>query len=129
MTVSPTATAFSVRGGRADSNCPASCVNQPTWGRVSRAGVLDLAPTLDHVGPMARSVADCAITLQVNQPLPFSLSLFSLNAPALTNQTTIASRPGLSSPWSPPTGDRRPRPCGPDLAPGPASHPLHTRAR
>lgn len=38
---------------------------KPTWGRVSRAGVLDLAPTLDHVGPMTRSVRDAARMLGV----------------------------------------------------------------
>ncbi|MCH8195905.1 MAG: amidase, partial [Chloroflexi bacterium] len=37
---------------------------KPTWGRVSRYGVLPLAESLDHVGPMARSVADVAIVLQ-----------------------------------------------------------------
>lgn len=37
---------------------------KPTWGRVSRYGVFDLAPSLDHVGPMARSAADCAAILQ-----------------------------------------------------------------
>ena len=31
---------------------------KPSYGRVSRFGVLDLAETLDHVGPMTRSVAD-----------------------------------------------------------------------
>jgi len=36
---------------------------KPTWGRVSRYGVFDLAPTLDHVGPMCRSVADAAAVL------------------------------------------------------------------
>ena len=38
---------------------------KPTWGRVSRYGVFDLAPTLDHVGPMCRSVADTAAVLGV----------------------------------------------------------------
>ncbi len=37
---------------------------KPTWGRVSRYGVLDLAQSLDHVGPMCRSTWDCAVTLQ-----------------------------------------------------------------
>jgi amidase len=37
---------------------------KPTWGRVSRFGVLDLAPSLDHVGPMTRRVADAAAVLQ-----------------------------------------------------------------
>jgi amidase len=36
---------------------------KPTWGRVSRHGVFALAPSLDHVGPMARSVADASALL------------------------------------------------------------------
>ena len=38
---------------------------KPTWGRVSRAGILPLADSLDHVGPMARSAADAAALLWV----------------------------------------------------------------
>ena len=38
---------------------------KPTWGRVSRYGVFDLAPSLDHVGPMCRSAADNAAVLSV----------------------------------------------------------------
>ena len=34
---------------------------KPTYGRVSRAGVLTLSWTLDHTGPMARTVEDCAL--------------------------------------------------------------------
>jgi amidase len=34
---------------------------KPTYGRVSRFGVLALSDSLDHVGPMARSAADAAI--------------------------------------------------------------------
>ena len=37
---------------------------KPTWGRVSRYGVLALAESMDHVGPMTRSVADAAIMLE-----------------------------------------------------------------
>ena len=36
---------------------------KPTWGRVSRAGIFDLAPSLDHLGPMTRSARDAAIML------------------------------------------------------------------
>ncbi len=38
---------------------------KPTWGRVSRYGVLDLAPSMDHVGPITRSVGDAAIMLDI----------------------------------------------------------------
>ncbi len=38
---------------------------KPTYGRVSRAGVTPLAWSLDHVGPMARTVEDVALVLQV----------------------------------------------------------------
>lgn len=38
---------------------------KPTWGRVSRHGVFELAATLDHIGPMARSAADCGAMLGV----------------------------------------------------------------
>jgi aspartyl-tRNA(Asn)/glutamyl-tRNA(Gln) amidotransferase subunit A len=38
---------------------------KPTYGRVSRYGVTTLSWTLDHAGPMARTVADVACMLQV----------------------------------------------------------------
>ncbi|MHC2437093.1 amidase [Bradyrhizobium sp. USDA 4451] len=38
---------------------------KPTWGRVSRYGAYELAATLDHIGPMARSAADCGAILAV----------------------------------------------------------------
>ncbi|WP_135466832.1 amidase [Crenalkalicoccus roseus] len=37
---------------------------KPTYGLCSRAGVLPLAQTLDHAGPLAWTVEDCAILLQ-----------------------------------------------------------------
>ncbi|MBX9963873.1 MAG: amidase [Burkholderiales bacterium] len=36
---------------------------KPTWGRVSRYGAFELAASLDHLGPMCRSAADCGIVL------------------------------------------------------------------
>ncbi|MDQ0569577.1 amidase [Variovorax paradoxus] len=38
---------------------------KPSWGRVSRHGVFELAASLDHVGPMARSAADAGVLLSV----------------------------------------------------------------
>lgn len=37
---------------------------KPTYGRVSRRGVASLSWSLDHIGPMARTVADVAMMLQ-----------------------------------------------------------------
>jgi amidase len=36
---------------------------KPTWGRVSRFGSFELAASLDHIGPITRSVADAATIL------------------------------------------------------------------
>jgi amidase len=38
---------------------------KPTYGRVSRYGVFPLGESLDHIGPMTRSVADAAAMLRV----------------------------------------------------------------
>ena len=38
---------------------------KPTWGRVSRFGAFELAGSLDHIGPMTRTVADAARLLGV----------------------------------------------------------------
>lgn len=37
---------------------------KPTYGRVSRTGVIPLAWSLDHIGPMTRTVTDAALLLQ-----------------------------------------------------------------
>jgi amidase len=38
---------------------------KPTWGRVSRHGIFPLGESLDHIGPMTRSVADAALVLGI----------------------------------------------------------------
>jgi aspartyl-tRNA(Asn)/glutamyl-tRNA(Gln) amidotransferase subunit A len=38
---------------------------RPTWGLVSRYGAMELAWSMDKVGPMARSARDCGIVLEV----------------------------------------------------------------
>jgi amidase len=52
-------------GGSIRFPCAANGITglKPTWGRVSRHGVFALAPSLDHVGPMTRSAADCGAML------------------------------------------------------------------
>ena len=37
---------------------------KPTYGRVSKYGVQELAPSIDHIGPIARSAWDIAPVLQ-----------------------------------------------------------------
>ena len=48
--------------------CPASCCGvvglKPTYGRVSLDGVRPLCTSLDHCGPLGRSVRDCALQLE-----------------------------------------------------------------
>jgi aspartyl-tRNA(Asn)/glutamyl-tRNA(Gln) amidotransferase subunit A len=38
---------------------------KPTYGRVSRHGVIPMSPTLDNVGPLTRTAEDCALMLGV----------------------------------------------------------------
>jgi amidase len=46
---------------RFPSTCNRLVGLKPTWGRVSRHGVFRLSDTLDHVGPLTRSVLDAAL--------------------------------------------------------------------
>lgn len=39
--------------------------HKPTYGLVGRGGIVPLALTLDHAGPLARSACDCALLLNV----------------------------------------------------------------
>lgn len=54
-------------GGSIRFPCAANGVTgiKPTWGRVSRYGAFELAASLDHLGPMARTAADCGAMLGV----------------------------------------------------------------
>jgi aspartyl-tRNA(Asn)/glutamyl-tRNA(Gln) amidotransferase subunit A len=51
---------------------PAACCRvvgfKPTYGLVSLDGVFPLAPTFDHAGPMARTVADCVRMMEALVP-------------------------------------------------------------
>ena len=50
---------------RFPSHCCGVTGLKPTWGRVSRANVYPLADSLDHVGPIARSVVDTGVLLGI----------------------------------------------------------------
>lgn len=55
---------------------------KPTHGRVPVSGVIPLARTLDHAGPMARTLADCAVVLEaLASPPGRSRSPFELPRP------------------------------------------------
>jgi len=49
---------------RIPSACCGTATIKPTHGRLPLAGIIPLAPSLDHPGPMARTVADCAALLE-----------------------------------------------------------------
>jgi aspartyl-tRNA(Asn)/glutamyl-tRNA(Gln) amidotransferase subunit A len=56
---------------------------RPTYGRVSRAGIIPLSWSLDHAGPMARTVTDTALLLQVMAgPDPRDVSASARPVPA-----------------------------------------------
>ncbi len=55
-------TGGSIRGPAANSGLVGI---RPTWGRVSRAGVDGASWSTDTIGPISRTVADCALTLGV----------------------------------------------------------------
>jgi aspartyl-tRNA(Asn)/glutamyl-tRNA(Gln) amidotransferase subunit A len=55
---------------------------KPTYGRVSRYGVLPLAFSLDHVGPLGSCVEDCALTMNaIAGPDPRDASCTQFPAP------------------------------------------------
>jgi aspartyl-tRNA(Asn)/glutamyl-tRNA(Gln) amidotransferase subunit A len=63
---------------------------KPTYGRVSRYGVVPLSWSLDHAGPMARNVEDCAIMLQ-------TISGYDTKDPASANVAVPDFRCSLKS--------------------------------
>ena len=66
---------------------------KPTWGRVSRHGVFPLSDTLDHVGPMARSVLDAALIFDaIAGPDPADPTALDAPAPACA---AAARKPSL----------------------------------
>lgn len=76
---------------------PAACCGvssiKPTHGRIPIGGVIPLAPSLDHVGPMARTVADCsALLAALAKGGPEVTSL--MPPPAAMGALPLTARPG-----------------------------------
>ena len=53
---------------RIPAACCSICGFKPTWGRVDATGVRPLAPSLDHIGTLARSVTDLQILQSIIDP-------------------------------------------------------------
>jgi aspartyl-tRNA(Asn)/glutamyl-tRNA(Gln) amidotransferase subunit A len=81
---------------------PAACCGivglKPTYGRVPKRGVVALAWSLDHIGPMARHVADAAAMLQViagHDPEDWSTAELPVPSYAPTASTLEGIRVGV----------------------------------
>jgi aspartyl-tRNA(Asn)/glutamyl-tRNA(Gln) amidotransferase subunit A len=66
---------------------------KPTRNLVSIAGVVPLAASLDHCGPMARSVADCAALLAVMAGPDFADATTAFGTVAASPTPAVAARP------------------------------------
>lgn len=77
---------------------------KPTWGRVSRHGTFELAASLDHTGPMARSAADAAAILNAiagADPLDPTAAHHPVpNYLALMRQGFQGLRVGIDTAWA-----------------------------
>lgn len=62
---------------------------KPTYGRVSRHGVLALAESMDHVGPMTRLTADAAVVFE-------AIAGYDENDPTTLRQAVPDMRAGLT---------------------------------
>lgn len=77
---------------------------KPTWGRVTRHGTDKLAPSLDHIGPIARSAEDAAAMLQIiagrDQRDPTTSFKAVPDFLALINHGVSNLRIGIDKKWS-----------------------------
>jgi aspartyl-tRNA(Asn)/glutamyl-tRNA(Gln) amidotransferase subunit A len=78
---------------RIPSACCGTSAIKPSHGRLPIDGIIPLAPSLDHPGPMARTVADCAALLAaMTQGEPVTSPL--MPPPAPIGPLPLACRPG-----------------------------------
>ncbi|MGH8988690.1 MAG: amidase [Acidimicrobiales bacterium] len=99
---------------RIPSACCGTSTIKPTHGRVSLEGIVPLAPSLDHAGPMARTVADAAALLSAMATVPETSALMPPSAPLgqlplratdghrpLEGRTVALGEPQAEFPWDP----------------------------
>jgi aspartyl-tRNA(Asn)/glutamyl-tRNA(Gln) amidotransferase subunit A len=97
---------------RIPSVCCGTSTIKPSHGQVSLEGVIPLAPSLDHPGPMARTVADAAALLSVMATVPATSAMMPPPAPLgqlplrasqstrpLEGRTIAVAGPGEDAPW------------------------------
>lgn len=81
---------------RFPSTCNRLVGLKPSWGRVSRFGVHRLSDTLDHVGPMTRSVLDAALMFDaIAGPDPRDPTALDAAAPACADAARKGSLKGV----------------------------------
>jgi len=80
---------------RIPSACCGTSAIKPTHGRISLEGIVPFAPSLDHPGPMARTVADCAALLAAMAEGNAAVTPL-LPPPAPIGPVPVASRAGTS---------------------------------
>lgn len=74
---------------------------KPTYGRVSRYGLIAYGSSLDQIGPMAYSAADCARLLQVIAgPDPLDSTCYQQDCPDFSSQMEVDPK-GLRLGWDP----------------------------
>jgi aspartyl-tRNA(Asn)/glutamyl-tRNA(Gln) amidotransferase subunit A len=74
---------------RIPSACCGTSAIKPTHGRIPLDGIIPSAPSLDHAGPMARTVADCAAVLQVMAAMD-AVPVASGSGPSPLDGVTVA---------------------------------------
>jgi aspartyl-tRNA(Asn)/glutamyl-tRNA(Gln) amidotransferase subunit A len=90
----PAATGTDTAGSvRIPSALCATSTIKPTRNLVSIAGVVPLAPSLDHCGPMARSIADCAALLAAMAGPDFADATTAFATVAAPHAPADAGRP------------------------------------
>lgn len=74
---------------------------KPTWGRVSRYGIIDLAPSFDHVGPIARTARDAGALLAVMAGADAKDPASSTSTvPDYADDLALNQRPRVGVDWS-----------------------------